>query len=175
MAESDTELALRALRDTLRAVDARPSDRVRAAEAILRLAKGDGPGAGELAELTDDALLLIARGHEGGTPPKRGPTVPALETVPSDAVQLPNPARPSRKAPLSAKGDGAKGDGAKGDGAKGDGAKGDGTQKGPAIPETPGGTANPFMQRGPKEDPAPKAPRGVPLAMGPKEDPDPWT
>ena len=95
MAESDTELALRALRETLGAPSAKPSDRVRAAEAILRLARGDGPGAGELAELTDDALLLIARGHEGGTPPKRGPTVPALETVPSHAVQPPGLALPA--------------------------------------------------------------------------------
>ena len=94
MADSDTELALNALRDTLRAVDARPSDRVRAAEAILRLAQGNGPGASDLIELSDDALLLIARG-EGVHPPKRGPTVPALETVPSHAVQPPGLALPA--------------------------------------------------------------------------------
>lgn len=94
MADSDTELALNALRDTLRAVDARPSDRVRAAEAILRLATGNGPGASELIELSDDALLLIARG-EGGTPREMGPTVPALETVPSGAVEPPGLVRPA--------------------------------------------------------------------------------
>jgi hypothetical protein len=96
MAETDTELALNALRDTLRAVDARPSDRVRAAEAILRLAQGNGPGASDLIELSDDALLLIARG-EGGTPREMGPTVPALETVPSRAVEPPGLALPAAK------------------------------------------------------------------------------
>jgi hypothetical protein len=151
MADSDTELALNALRDTLRAVDVRPSDRVRAAEAILRLAQGNGPGASDLIELSDDALLLIARG-EGGTPPERGPTVPALETVPSDAVQPPGLALPAKRDGLKYGADGI--------------GHGD---------ERNRGQANPFMQRGPKEDPAPKAPRGVPLAMGPKEDPDPWT
>ena len=144
MAETDTELALRALRETLGAADARPSDRVRAAEAILRLAQGNGPGASDLIELSDDALLLIARG-EGGTPPERGPTVPALETVPSHAVQPPGLALPATRNEIG---------------------HGD---------ERNRGQANPFMQRGPKEDPPRPAPRGVPLAMGPKEDPDPWT
>jgi AT hook motif len=83
------QAAIDALGDVLRAPDAKPADRLRAAEAILRSASsGDLPGAG-LDALTDDALLLIARGEEGGTPPERGPSAPRAAAVPSHAPAEP--------------------------------------------------------------------------------------
>ena len=84
--QTDRQLALRVLRDTLRDSDARPSERVSAAKLLLEhdTAKGSGPGA--LHALPADELLRIARG-EGGTPPLMGPAAPPLGAVPSQAPE----------------------------------------------------------------------------------------
>ena len=94
MAESDKQLALRALREALAAPDARPAERVRAAEALLRAEADSLALAADVLDATDAELLAIARGEEGGTPPERGPTVPAAVAVPSSAVQVAPPANP---------------------------------------------------------------------------------
>jgi hypothetical protein len=72
--------AIEVLRAMLRAP--RDADRLRAAEAILR-ATGDATGATQgagLAELSDQALLEIARGVH---PREMGPVTPSAATVPS--------------------------------------------------------------------------------------------
>jgi hypothetical protein len=161
MADLDTLKAdaVRALGDVLRNAGAKPADRLRAAEAILRAERDGLAAVGELNELSDQALLLIA--HEGGTPPKRGPAGTSAETVPSHAG----------KVPPSSLGSGVTGAGVTGAGSNipllspGAGAEPPGIVR----------PANPFMQRGPKEDPGLRVPGGIPLEMGPKEDPDPWT
>lgn len=92
MAESDKELALRALREALQDPATKPADRLRAAEAMLR-AERDGPG-GEGADvlaLDDASLLLIAK---GGTPPEKGPAGTSAATVPSRAPAPPTPTLP---------------------------------------------------------------------------------
>jgi hypothetical protein len=132
MADLRTE-AIEALGDVLRAPDAKPADRLRAAEAILRSASsGDLPGAG-LDTLTDEALLLIARGEEGGTPRERGPNAPRAAAVPSQADEerppLPNLIVPSN--PLLRRG----------------------PKEDPQIATPPGG---------PKTDPPIRRPRGRP-------------
>ena len=148
--------AVQALGDVLRDKNAKPADRLRAAEAILRADREGLAPPSDVNELTDEALLLIAR--EGGTPPKRGPAESRSGAVPSHAHAEQLPATRSASAPAA-------------------------TSGGVELPGlvTPD---NPFMRRGPKEDPSQRAPRGVPSAkgpaMGPKEDPaqegapEPW-
>lgn len=137
--------ALAVLRETLNA--ARPADRLRAAEAILRVT-GNATGAtrgADLAELSDQALLEIARGVH---PREMGPAESRAVAVPSHAhtEQSSRFANPEYTA--------------------------QGTQNGPANSDTPPPGLvtpdNPFLKRrpkGPKEDPAREAPRG---------EPEPW-
>lgn len=94
MAESDKQLALRALREALADGAAKPAERVRAAEALLRAEADSLALAADALDATDAELLAIARGQEGGTPPERGPTVPSAGAVPSSAVQVAPPANP---------------------------------------------------------------------------------
>ena len=80
--------AIEVLRGMLRAP--RDADRLRAVEAILRAtasASGSAVG-GSLAELSDQALLEIAKGVH---PREMGPVTPSAETVPSRAPADPDP------------------------------------------------------------------------------------
>ena len=158
MAESDKQLALDALRGTLRDVGAKPAERVRAAEALLRV---EAEALGQVADLldaTDAELLAIARGEEGGTPRERGPSDSSAGAVPSAAVQVDPPglALPA-------------------------------TSPAPATDPGPGdernrGQANPFLiraPRGPKTDPAiraPVPPVSLQFDSSPQNghDPEPW-
>jgi len=90
MDESDKQLALRTLREALQDPATRPADRLRAAEAILRADSASPDATADTDELSDQALLLIARG--GGTPPERGPNGPPADAVPSQSPAQPIPA-----------------------------------------------------------------------------------
>ena len=61
--------------------DARPTDRLRAAEAILRNDSPKSTGRRAARTMSDADLEATARG-EGGTPPKRGPVAGVTETGP---------------------------------------------------------------------------------------------
>lgn len=76
--------AVAALGEVLRDPGAKPADRLRAAEAILRADRDGLAPTGDAYELADQALLAIAR--EGGTPPERGPAESRAAAVPSHAV-----------------------------------------------------------------------------------------
>lgn len=89
MADDDRQLALSALRDALRDSDAKPAERVRAAEALLRAQADNLAEAADMLDATDAELLAIARGETGGTPPNRGPSDSRSAAVPSSAVQVP--------------------------------------------------------------------------------------
>jgi hypothetical protein len=80
--------ALRAVREVLDAPDAKPADRLRAAEVVARL-EATRTGRIALHELGDLELLAIARG-EGGTPRKGDPETPSAGAVPSDTDEHPN-------------------------------------------------------------------------------------
>jgi hypothetical protein len=168
--------AIKALGEVLRDTGAKPADRLRAAEAIMR-AENLAPAAdSDLAELSDEALLLIAK---GGTPPEMGPAGTSAETVPSHAVQ---PATGPGASP------GAGPDGPGASPGAGPDVSGPGASPGASVgtlaerisDHVGPPSANPLMRKGPKEDPVQQAPRGVPSAMGPKEDPseegtpEPW-
>ena len=136
--------AIAALRDALRST--RTADRLRAAEAILR-ATGDVKGAARdagLAELSDQALLEIARGVHHR---EMGPVTPSAETVPSRA-------HTDRDSRLGEKG------------TQNGPAIPETPPPGLVTPD------NPFMkrrQKGPKEDPR----NVMPGAPSPSE-PEPW-
>lgn len=156
MAENDRQLALRALRDTLADGAARPAERVRAAEALLRAQADDLGQAADLLEASDHELLALARGETGGTPPNRGPGDSGAAAVPSHAVQVPAAMGP-KEDPLLANGGGPL-----------------------ALPTPLTATRNPFLVRGPKKDPAKgNMPPAVSAQFDPKgqngHDPDPWT
>lgn len=163
MAESDRQLAMRALRDALRDADATPAERVRAAEALLRAQAEELDETADFLAATDAELLALARGETGGTPPERGPSDSSSGAVPSSAVQVPTAMGP-KEDPLLANGGGPLANGG-----------------GPASPLT--ATSNPFLQRalrGPKKDPAKgNMPPAVSAQFDPKgqngHDPDPWT
>lgn len=63
--------AINALAQVLRAPDAKPADRLRAAEALLKYDTGAGERTPEADAMSDADLLRVAKG-EGGTPPERG-------------------------------------------------------------------------------------------------------
>lgn len=167
MAESDRQLAMRALREALRDVGATPAERVRAAEALLRAQAEELGDTADFLAATDAELLALARGETGGetggTPPERGPSDSSAGAVPSSAVQVPAAMGP-KEDPLLADGGGPLANGG-----------------GPASPLT--ATSNPFLQRalrGPKKDPAKgNMPPAVSAQFDPKgqngHDPDPWT
>jgi hypothetical protein len=145
------DAALAALRDALRS--SRIADRLRAAETVLRAtrdATGASGGAPGLAELSDQALLEIARGVH---PREMGPVTPSAETVPSHA-------HPDRDSEFGEQGT-QKGPAIRGPG----GPAAEGTQNGPAIQETPPPGLvtpdNPFMKR-------------VKKAPAPPREPEPW-
>lgn len=75
--------AVKALGAVLRDTSARPGDRLRAAEAILRADRDGVVDDSELLALSDRALLEIAQ--EGGTPPEMGPRDSSAGAVPSHA------------------------------------------------------------------------------------------
>jgi hypothetical protein len=83
--------AMRAVARVLRAADAKPETLLRAAEVILRQAP-DAPSTAPIASrLTDRELLALARGEEGGTPPKRGPRDSSAGAVPSATSEVDPP------------------------------------------------------------------------------------
>ena len=132
--------AMRAVARVLRAADAKPETLLRAAEVILRQAP-DAPSTAPIASrLTDRELLALARGEEGGTPPKRGPRDSSAGAVPSASSEVDPPGlvTPKRAAPDVSR------------------EPPKGTQRGPAETPTPGGPALSFAEiarRGPKKDP----------------------
>ena len=173
--------ALRAMTRVLRAPDAKPDTLLRAAEAIMRAEPIAATQGARTAALSDQDLLLIAK---GGTPREMGPMVPSADSVPSDAPTE-RPQTPTRSAPG---GEGAKRSAPGGEGAKRSAPGGEGeppglvrpakgTQKGPAASSPPGGptSISQIAKRGPKTDPpiATPAPR---LASQIKIDdtPSPW-
>lgn len=186
--------AVRALGDVLRAPGAKPADRLRAAEAILRAERDGLAPTGELHELADQVLMAIARG-EGGTPPEMGPTVPRAGAVPShagtdrpctchpdDNPPVPCPKRYAldecRRAAL-----GAPVDNSVDNSLPGLRLPADGTRNGPAKSDVPP-AGNPFLRRVPKKGPErtqnepansslPGALFAPPSEIG--HDPDPWT
>ena len=81
--------ALQAVRDVLVAPDAKPADRLRAAEVVARL-EATATARGGVHELDDKALLAIARGEVGGTPRKGDPETPSAGAVPSDTDDDPD-------------------------------------------------------------------------------------
>lgn len=81
--DTDRQLAMRVLRDTLRDGQAKAADRVRAAQLMLEhdvARKADGTALAA----TDQELLAIARG-EGGEPTAMGPAGTRAVSVPSEA------------------------------------------------------------------------------------------
>lgn len=152
--------AIDVLRGMLRAP--RDADRLRAAEAILRAtsnATGAAQGAG-LAELSDQALLEIARGVH---PREMGPVTPSAVAVPSHA----HTDRFSEIAPPASRIAKREEDRATRDAR--------GTQNGPVDSDTPPPglvtPGNPFLKRtkkGPKEDPPISTP------PPPAAEPEPW-
>ena len=154
--QTDRQLALRVLRDTLRDTEAKPSERVSAAKLLLEhdTAKGSGPGA--LHALPADELLRIARG-EGGIPPLMGPVGVTAGAVPSQAHEVAESTPPAmRTAPLA------------------------GVERStppPADPAPPaidkaglGRTPGAFLQRGPKKGPGNSPTPGGMSGMGPKKE-----
>lgn len=97
MSETDKELALRVLRDTLRDPDARAGERVSAAKLLLEATGAARQAQGALHQLTADELLRLARG-EGDTPPAMGPAGTSAAAVPSASPED-RPAKPTRPAP----------------------------------------------------------------------------
>lgn len=73
------------LAELVRDPEARPADRLRAAEAILRATPEGRAPQGLGRDLDDAALLALARG-EGGRPPLMGPAMGVTETGPIHAV-----------------------------------------------------------------------------------------
>lgn len=149
--ETDRQLALRVLRDTLRDSDAKPSERVSAAKLLLEhdAAKGAGPGA--LHALQAAELLAIARG-EGDTPPAMGPVGVTVGAVPSAAREVAkseSPPAPAKRLEVEA------------------------TPEPPtAAPADPlGRTPGAFLKKGPKKSPPNSLPPGGTSPMGPKTDP----
>lgn len=111
MDESDKVLALRVLRATLHDGDAKPADKLRAAQLLL---EHDAPAAGGQASLhdaTDAELLVMAK---GGMPRSEGPAGNSDAAVPSASTED-RPPTPMRAGPAK------------------------GTQRGPVIGMTPGG------------------------------------
>ena len=183
--------ALQAVRDVLGAPDAKPADRLRAAEVVAKL---EAPTASRGAlELDDLALLAIARGEVGGTPRKGDPETPSAGAVPSDTDDYPSrPLAPSaerreqsaeRKEQNAERREGSAGRSAEKAGAasvsRETSAKG--TQKGPASSEDPGGEPNPFLnrkkgpdgtQKGPVNSGGPSALFAAVTQIG--QDPEPW-
>jgi hypothetical protein len=163
--------ALAALTDVLRAPDAKPADRLRAAEALLR-AHGEGLApTGDAYELSDQDLMRLARGEEGGTPPEMGPAVPTAGAVPSHADAEQSPTLPGLRLP------------AKREEAAGDTSKAKGTQNGPAKSDPPP-AGNPFLVRVPKKGHKGTQNEPANLGLAPAlfatdpvigHDPDPWT
>lgn len=151
--ETDRQLALRVLRDTLRDSRAKAAERVSAAKLLLEHDRAQGAGPGALHSMSAAELLSVARG-EGGTPPEMGPAESPAVAVPSRArePQISQPAPPIAPSPALV---------------------------GPSVPAAStatekdilGRTPGRFLQRGPKTDPPiSPTPGGVP-AMGPKTDP----
>lgn len=177
MAESDRQLAMRALREALRDADATPAERVRAAEALLRAQAEELGETADFLAATDAELLALARGETGGTPPERGPSDSSAGAVPSSAVQVPSAGPATRGAHAATCGE-QTAEGAS-MGPKEDPLLANGG--GPPSPLT--ATSNPFLQRalrGPKKDPAkgnmPPANSGQFDPKGQNgHDPDPWT
>lgn len=163
------EDAIAALSGVLRAPDAKPADRLRAAEALLR-AHGEGLApTGSVHELDDQALMLIARGVH---PPERGPAESRAGAVPSHA-HTERSALPALSDEPPALGDevvalpGLR--------------TPKGTQNGPAKSDPPP-APNPFLirhpkgtQKGPVVSSTPP-PATSPFALAPEigDDPDPW-
>jgi hypothetical protein len=163
--------ALRAMARVLRAPDAKPDTLLRAAEAIMRAEPIASTQGARTAALSDQDLLLIAKGVH---PPKMGPMVPSAGSVPSDAPTVDPPGlvvpreTPSSDAVKAAFLSAAAETAAE---------RPKGTQKGPAASSPPGGptSISQIAKRGPKTDPpiATPAPR---LASQIKIDdtPSPW-
>ena len=153
--------ALRAMARVLRAPDAKPDTLLRAAEAIMRAEPIAATQGARTAALSDQDLLLIAK---GGTPPEMGPMAPSAGSVPSDAPTE-RPRTPTRSAP------GGEGE------PPGLVRPAKGTQKGPAATSPPGGptSISQIAKRGPKTDP-PIATPAPQLASQIKIDdtPSPW-
>jgi hypothetical protein len=149
MNESDRQEALRVLREAMRDSDARPADRVRAAQLMLEHDSARPGANGALHDATDQELLRIARGNapRGDSPPLMGPAGNSAVAVPSDARKEP---RATPTAPTAGGVELAE----------------------PAGPDALGRTPGVFLRRGPKEDPPPKAPTPRPVSQrGPKTDP----
>lgn len=162
MDENDRQLALRVLRDTLRDTDAKPADRVRAAQLMLEAESAERAGPGALHDASDDELLRIARG-QGGSPPQMGPRDSDASPVPSHAREVAHDDPRAIFAPANLSADR--------DPRPANPMMQRGPKKDPSPTAPPGGPAE-----GPKKDPPPTAPPGgtPPIAeRGPKTDPPP--
>lgn len=145
-AESDRQMAMRVLRDTLRDGQAKATDRVRAAQ--LMLEHDTLRGADDDALSASDAeLLAIARAPEGGYPPLMGPNGTPPVSVPSRAT---GDAPTNSSAPI---------------------AVGKAPHATSAQPDDLGRVPAAFLVRGPKTDPSILSTPGGKSPMGPKKDP----
>lgn len=165
--------ALQAVRDVLGAPDAKPADRLRAAEVVAKL-EATATARGGVHELDDLALLAIARGEVGGTPRKGDPETPSAGAVPSDTDGHPDARHAMRDegSPTSVPRETSP----------------EGTQNGPAprgAPLPPDGEPNPFLTR--KKDPkgtqngpaisggpAAQIAREAKMGQDPPREPEPW-
>ena len=167
--------ALQAVRDVLGAPDAKPADRLRAAEVVAKL-EVTAAARGGVHELSDQELLAIARGT-GGTPRKGDPETPSAGAVPSDTDDHPSAGLATREAP-SATSVGRTAEGAvvpRETSPKG-------TQNGPAPREDPPAEINPLLairkkgpdgtQKGPVISGGPAAQFAPPPQIG--HSPEPW-
>ena len=171
--------ALQAVRDVLGAPDAKPADRLRAAEVVAKL-EVTASARGGVHELSDQELLAIARGT-GGTPRKGDPETPSAGAVPSDTDGQRSPdsgratsdsgsvksdsGRVTSEAPAAPRETSPKG-----------------TQNGPASREDPPAEINPLLairkkgpdgtQKGPVISGGPSAQFAPPPQIG--HSPEPW-
>lgn len=166
MAESDKQLALRALRETLASGAARPAERVRAAEALLRAEADDLGQAADMLEATDAELLALARGETGVHHQLMGPVTPPSVAVPSHAVQPPGLVLPAQSI--------GHGD------ERNRGQANPFLKRGPKEDPAKGHTRGAPSGEGPKTDPAIRDTRGAVSGQFESvpengQDPDPWT
>lgn len=161
--------ALQAVRDVLGAPDAKPADRLRAAEVVARL-EATATARGGVHELDDQALLAIARGEVGGTPRKGDPETPSAGAVPSDTDdQRSTDSGSARSVSSSVNGVPRE-------------TSPNGTQNGPASREDPPAEINPLLairkkgpdgtQKGPVISGGPSAQFAPPPQIG--HSPEPW-
>jgi len=175
------EEALRAVLLSMRAADAKPETRLRAAETLLRMLP-DAPIAGRVSAqaLSSDALLAIAKG-EGGTPPKGGPSDSGSSAVPSASREPPEHNTEAGGGPASSTGLCTEPEARQAiterEADTPDVSRGtrEGTQRGPVESRPTGGPTGSFsetVRRGPKKDPR-KGKKESPIASQIKIDDTP--